>query len=548
VGTYDIRHRDGLAKTGVLTLAGGVLQLPAATRIEGVFPHLLTWPHPNVPPGATTDEVLAHYPSDAEDPVPVYASYIPPLHDATAIMLPGWHTVLRDPSRYVAWLAAIRRATPPDLAWYAPAAALPQTAHILCYSGFDLFDYTAVDLATAQQKFCLPTGDYPSDLTSSGVCACEGCREGDLSLHNRLSLNGELALIAYHIRQGTLRELVEGRCRLFADHVAVMRLLDQEGRIMELATPVARAAQLAAPATDSLMRAEIRRFAERVIHRYHPPRTDVAVLLPCSARKPYSLSRSHHLLRGAICGRGHEVILTSPLGPVPRDLELVYPAAHYDIPVTGYWDREERGVIGGLLAEYLTSHGYQRVIAHLDGGAGEVAEEVAATTGIPTEFTVGGDPLSRHSLAMLSDALDDVPRADIDPFDGTLRWQFGCHIQMRDLRIRGRYPLLTAWSGHVRVFSIDPGRGLVRPTFDGWRRIPEIYRVRIDAFVPQGDVLAPGVTSADPDIRIGDEVLVEGALALATGRAAMAGPDMCSARHGVAVRVRKVKKIAGCTL
>ena len=33
----------------------------------------------------------------------------------------------------------------------------------------------------------------------------------------------------------------------------------------------------------------------------------------------------------------HEVIVTSPLGLVPRDLEEVWPAGYYDIPVTGDW-------------------------------------------------------------------------------------------------------------------------------------------------------------------------------------------------------------------
>ena len=34
-------------------------------------------------------------------------------------------------------------------------------------------------------------------------------------------------------------------------------------------------------------------------------------------------------------------MVTSPLGLVPRDLEEVWPAGHYDIPVTGDWTRDE---------------------------------------------------------------------------------------------------------------------------------------------------------------------------------------------------------------
>ena len=34
-------------------------------------------------------------------------------------------------------------------------------------------------------------------------------------------------------------------------------------------------------------------------------------------------------------------MVTSPLGLVPRSLEDFWPAAHYDIPVTGDWDSDE---------------------------------------------------------------------------------------------------------------------------------------------------------------------------------------------------------------
>ena len=60
---------------------------------------------------------------------------------------------------------------------------------------------------------------------------------------------------------------------------------------------------------------------------------DVMVLLPCSARKPYRLSKSHSQFLRAIASTGcHEVMMTSPLGLVPRDLEDVWPASNYDVP------------------------------------------------------------------------------------------------------------------------------------------------------------------------------------------------------------------------
>jgi archaeosine synthase len=51
------------------------------------------------------------------------------------------------------------------------------------------------------------------------------------------------------------------------------------------------------------------------------------------------------------------------------------------------------------------------------------------------------------------------------------------------------------------------------------------------------------VVSADPAIREGDEVLVVGARVLGTGRAALPADEIRRSRRGIAVRVRKIKKL-----
>jgi archaeosine synthase len=110
------------------------------------------------------------------------------------------------------------------------------------------------------------------------------------------------------------------------------------------------------------------------------------------------------------------------------------------------------------------------------------------------------------------------------------------------MTVRWKPPHLSVRRRNDHLFSIDPGTGLLRPTFEGWKYIPRVYRVTIDDFAVQGDILAPGVIAADPLIREGDEVLVEGPQAVATGRAAMPAFEMEASSRGVAVRVRKVKR------
>ncbi|MDD1724612.1 MAG: DUF5591 domain-containing protein, partial [Methanospirillum sp.] len=232
------------------------------------------------------------------------------------------------------------------------------------------------------------------------------------------------------------------------------------------------------------------------------------------------------------------------LGLVPRDIELAYPASSYDVPVTGYWDHEERYQITRTLVNYFTSHPYRRVIAHLDGDARIIAEEAASEAGFELECTCTNErPLDPASLASLSEALSGEKKVKSHLVRGMVSFQFGYDLRAMNLEVKGSYPEQVVKRGRNLLFSLDPKQGTIRPTFEGWSLIETGYRVYIDNFVPQGDILAPGVVDADPAIRPGDEVLVIGDQAMATGRAAMGADEMIRSSRGVAVRVRKVKKL-----
>jgi archaeosine synthase len=543
VTTLEVKRRDGLARISIFRHDGESVLLPAALDTTLIFPDLRRRAFSNVPLFAPADFVSSYFSPGSGQPVAVHPALEgQEISSGDCVMVPNLHTALLSPRDYVAWLVRLKRAIPPDTAWYAPASALPSTVHILCYSGFELFDYTAVDLKTAQHRFCLPEGEFGREVMESGVCTCEGCREGDLFRHNRLALGRELVLIRMFIADQQLRELVEARCRIQAGHVAILRLLDRQYPFLEEQTPVVRSGRLGAMTGDVLGRPEIRRFSDRVIHRYMPPAGDVAVLLPCSAKKPYSLSRSHRKYAASIAGRAVELIVTSPLGLVPRELELVYPAAHYDIPVTGYWDREELAFTAGILTGFLSRHSYRRVLAHLDGGALEAARMAAEHAGVELEVTCHERPASAGALRDLDETLERERKVHHDPVRGTLSWQFGVAVNTAGMIYRWKPPGLSVRKGKEPLFSLDPGTGLLRPTFGGWEYIPAVYRVSIDDFPIRGDVLAPGVLSADHRIREGDEVLVEGPAVVATGRAAMPGHEMEASSRGVAVRVRKIKR------
>ena len=554
-GLCEIKRRDGGARRGLYSIktkdGEQTLQFPAAYEMTDIIPNLKRCTYVNMPPLLGEEEVnliLQRYELFQIEP-------IHPIHphmsqDACAaitsgdmVMAAGWHTLLRRPKELVLLVSSLKQILPPDIAWYLPAAATPQNLASLVHAGFDLFDYTAVDLLSAKSIFCLSDGEYPKEVMTEekGLCSCAGCMQHDLKMHNRLMLDQEAARIRYLITEQRFREYLEAQSRHTPELVSLMRVLDKNEH-REKITQIARQAPLLATSSDSLIRPEIKRFMDRVLTRYIPPHANVAVLLPCSAKKPYSLSKSHMQFQRAISGRAHEIIITSPLGLVPRELELVYPAAHYDVPVTGYWDHEERYIIERMLEAYFSKHQYERVIAHLDGDAYEIVRAACERCGISLEWTCAdSSPLSHESLSKLTNALLGCAKVKRRYAHGMFSYQFGQELLEQGIEVKGRYPEQIITKNRRQLFSIDPS-GMLRPTFDGWQIIETGYRVYIDDFIPQGDILAPGVFDADPNIREGDEVLVVGKQAWAIGKAAMSADEMKRSKRGIAVRVRKIRK------
>jgi archaeosine synthase len=117
-----------------------------------------------------------------------------------------------------------------------------------------------------------------------------------------------------------------------------------------------------------------------------------------------------------------------------------------------------------------------------------------------------------------------------------------------DLEMTSRYPKLQVRAGDgEQLATMVPQYGVLSFTLAGARVWADsdapTKRVEIDGFVPHGSVLAPGVVDADEDIRVGDEVVVEGPRAFGVGRAEMFGAEMASSTRGEAVDVRHVEEL-----
>lgn len=440
-------------------------------------------------------------------------------------------------------LIEIRESIPPDAALYTPALATPSNLSLLVYLGVDIVDSVRVEMDGHYSRYHTRDGLFQRDELPELPCRCEHCSSGNIPAHNILKLEEELVWLRECIRSGTLREYVERQVRCMPWMTAALRLLDAQERYMERRTPTHRGSVMYANTSESLRRVEVRRFVSRVLTRYRPPESDVLLLLPCSARKPYSESRSHRLFRSAMGGMRrfvHELILTSPLAIVPRELEDVYPAAHYDTPVTGVWDLEERAWVINSLKSYLKKNRYTRIVAHLEGELCDALRD----GGMDAIYTGGGT--GPEELERLREALEfacagarPIGNFRLQEFRAKADFYFGAgagDILTQGARVKGNRLFDSA--GRT-LSSINSGR--IALTLAGARRLLPlgVYIVHIGDFIPRGTVLAPGVLDADEQIRPGDEVIVVGNGFLGTGRSRMSGWEMVASRRGVAVELRE---------
>jgi archaeosine synthase len=566
-GTGGARGRPVLADAGSLWVDDQALP-------DGDDAELTVLPHRAFPAGTpeevetsfAVDHTAVDYPSAA-----VVSPGTATDHGTDASVLSGAPGVVGHASAFVDAIVGTREAISPDSALLLPGVATPGNVATLAYAGMDLVDADAAVVAGTQGRYLTVEGERRLDDLADLPCACDAClgatpetfdRE-DCVDHNVAQLQAALATVRQRIREGRLRDYVEAQARHEQWHTAVVRELDQRWGYLEQRTPLVREAEITAASGDTLQRVEIRRFADRVTSRYRCRFQNPLVLVPCSARKPYSESQSHEQFHDAVQYRAHLVSMTSPIGVVPQELELTYPAQHYDAVVTGRWTEDEVEFVAEALRRYLERNDYPRVVAHVpDEGYREVCERVESDLGLDFEYTVADHPTTGDSISNLMTTLEGELKysrrerehntvkavADYMLGDGAGDDLF------EDVRTTSRYPKLQVRDagddggeeGGEQLAALVPNYGVLSFTLAGARRWvasdAPTKRVHIDDFVPHGSVLAPGVTDADDEIRVGDEVVVEGPSAFAVGRARMSGPEMAGSTRGVAVQVRHVEE------
>ena len=237
-------------------------------------------------------------------------------------------------------------------------------------------------------------------------------------------------------------------------------------------------------------------YYNRLKERYIPPTVKAVIIFPCAARKPYSFSKSHKLFKQAVTsGAGrlayliHELMITSPIGTVPRELERTYPCAHYDTTTTGHWSDWEKNHVAKMLDDYFNKISSKPVVLlHVDGGYLEAALTFFEKSRIEYYITgtKGGDVRSDESLRELASKLNEVlsdeefdksryMKRQLEDVRNILAYQFGNKIAKEIVNnapeIRG-----SIVKGDIRIgnlFAFDSVFGLFIPLKGGARILSE---------------------------------------------------------------------------
>ena len=303
---------------------------------------------------------------------------------------------------------------------------IPKYFPMLVYLGVDLINSSFLLYLSAENFYDTIEYLFPIYKVKYLPCSCVACK-GNLKnlvdtkyssekmdllcLHNLIVAHNYMMKIKQYLRYEDYRGFVEKSSLDDTALISMLKILDKDYfTLLRFETPIAQKnKKINSLGPSSYNRPDFREFRQRTIKNFEPePWTTMIILLPCSAKKPYSLSKSHKLFHSVLrkfqdFANFQEIILTSPLGAIPRQLENIYPVSSYDISVTGDWDNTEKEITSEMLIQIVTKYNENiPIICHLESDYFDIAEK--ANSNLPHKFyftKVDGKVTSKESLKSL---------------------------------------------------------------------------------------------------------------------------------------------------
>jgi archaeosine synthase len=407
----------------------------------------------------------------------------------------------------------------PNKLIYLPAFGLPNDYPILFYAGIDLLDDSSIRLL----------GDN-NCLSEFGVY-----RGSDCLTKNEEQKVRVLDLINLSLENGKFREIVETHSFSNFSKEA-LRILDMEFYQYIDGFMDYRPKKIVAANVEGIYRPEIVNYRERI--KGLRQTAENLLLIPCSAIKPYSQSKTHRILHSFVHssqGGIQEVIVTSPLGLVPRELESFFPPMYYDIPVTGYWFEEERKVLYDLSKEYFLRKKYANVFYLLPQQEGDILGLFENTEGVTGSINFENS----EKLSKIIDShkiQGDKRKKESIEIANVLKFMFDIDLEPEHLKQRKE--------GNRRIILLND-LPILRRTMSGIKMMKGLgdvllskgMRVVETEGIFKGDNLfIPGIKGVSEDVKPGMEVaLVKDGSVIGRGMSQVSGLDLLMEKRGIGV-------------
>ncbi len=268
---------------------------------------------------------------------------------------------------------------------------VPKNYPLMVYLGYDIIDCSYSSYLASEKLYDTLEYMRPLNKIKYLPCSCVACQKtqgGTLiedksirkieltCLHNLITAKNSMNKVLQYLHVEDFRSYVEKSTLDDLNSMSLLKILDKEYfSFIKNDTPVTQKNKIVKSLGPlSYFRPDFQYFRENSIKSFIPESsTKLILVFPCSAKKPYSSSKSHKkfnniLKKFADHQEFQEIILTSPLGAIPRQLEDIYPVNSYDISVTGEWDHEELKITSSMLIELLKKYDARiPIICHLEG-------------------------------------------------------------------------------------------------------------------------------------------------------------------------------------
>jgi len=406
--------------------------------------------------------------------------------------------------------------------------------------GCDFFDSSAYAKYANDERMIFSWGTEKLDDLIDLPCSCPVCSKYSISEFKKLEKNDKTLEIAKHnlyisyaeikkirnaIYQGNLWELVERRANSNPFLLEALKLLKlkENKSWLEKFEPISKNKALFYTGGQTIHRPIVYRTYNRLLERYKTL-SDNIVVFP-EGGKPYSSFYSGEIKKILDKNKTVTIVVDSSLGPVPIELDEMYPFAQSVFPYVTDAETEE------MITEMFDVFIQGKNVICWDGD--DTLSEIETVNDGEKDFDAA-------RVSAVSD-MQFGKRASEALLNGKIKIVKSRKTgKIRNIYCDGKHVLSMRASDGLFTLKIDGGKNLHK-----FFKYPKL-RVVVDSdavsFVKEGkSVFAKFVKDCDPELRPFDECLIvdEQDNLLAVGRTLLNREEMLSFQNGVAVKTRE---------